>query len=70
MVYDHIKTNPRIQQWEVGKIPSQFKVELLECEKKKITASHDLKRKIEATVSRYKRGATSSILNSENGMFS
>jgi len=69
MVYDYIKANPTIKQWEVGKILSQFKVELLECEKKKITPSYDLKRKIEATVSRYKRKATSSILNSESGMF-
>lgn len=69
MVYDHLQANPQIKQWEVGKVLSQYKVELLECEKKNITPSYDLKRKIEATVSRYKRKATSSIRNSEKGMF-
>lgn len=69
MVFDYIKENPKIKLWEVGKILSQFKVELLECEKQNITPSYDLKRKIEATVSRYKRKATSSIRNSENGVF-
>jgi len=44
-------------------------MELLECQQKRITPSYDLKRKIEATVSRYKRKAISSINNSENGFF-
>jgi hypothetical protein len=69
MVYDHLVANPKIKLWEVGRILPQFKMELLECQQKRITPSYDLKRKIEATVSRYKRKAISSINNSENGFF-
>jgi len=69
MVYDHLLANPKIKLWEVGKILPQFKMELEECEKKSIVPSYDLKRTIEATVSRYKRKATSSIGNAEQGTF-
>ncbi len=68
-VYDYIKANPKSKLWEVGRILPQFKMELLACEKKNITPSYDLKRKIEATVSRYKRKASSSIKNAELGIF-
>jgi len=44
-------------------------MELEECEKKSVVPSYDLKRTIEATVSRYKRKATSSISNAEQGTF-
>ncbi len=69
MVYDHLVANPKIRLWEVGRILPQFKMELEECEKKSIVPSYDLKRTIEATVSRYKRRATSSITNAELGLF-
>lgn len=69
MVYDHLVANPKIRLWEVGKILPQFKMELEECEKKGVVPSYDLKRTIEATVSRYKRKATSSIKNTETGIF-
>lgn len=69
MVYDHLATNPKIKLWEVGKILPQFKMELEECEKKSVVPSYDLKRTIEATVSRYKRKATSSISKAEQGTF-
>ena len=69
MVYDHLAANPKIKLWEAGKILPQFKMELEECEKKGVVPSYDLKRTIEATVSRYKRKATSSIDNAEQGEF-
>ena len=69
MVYDYITQNPKTKLWEVGKNLPQFKIELLECQAKNITPSYDLKRKIEATVSRYKRKASTSIQNSERGVF-
>jgi len=69
MVYDHLVANPKTRLWEVGRILPQFKMELEECEKKNIVPSYDLKRTIEATVSRYKRKATSSISNAELGAF-
>ena len=69
MVYDHIMANPKIKLWEVGKILPQFKMELDECEKNSVVPSYDLKRTIEATVSRYKRKATSSIGMTEQGVF-
>ena len=69
MIYDYIDHNPKSKLWEVGRNLPQFKMELLECQEKNITPSYDLKRKIEATVSRYKRKATSSILNAESGIF-
>ena len=69
MVYDHLAANPKIKLWEAGNILPQFKMELEECEKKNITPSYDLKRKIEATVSRHKRKASTSIQHSEKGVF-
>ena len=69
MVYDYIVSNPKTKLWEVGKILPQFKMELEECVVKNITPSYDLKRTIEATVSRYKRKATATIKNVENGCF-
>ena len=69
MVYDHLVANPRMRLWEVGRILPQFKMELEECEKKGIVPSYDLKRIIEATVSRYKRKATLSVRNAELGLF-
>ncbi len=69
MVYDYLQANSHVKQWEAGKILSQYKSELIECEKRKISPSYDLKRKIEATVSRYKRKARESISNSERGIF-
>lgn len=69
MVYDYIRANPKTKLWEVGKILPQFKIELEECVKKSIIPSYDLKRTIEATVSRYKRKALASIAKTEMGMF-
>ena len=69
MVYDHLVANPKIRLWEVGKILPQFKMELEECEKKGVVPSYDLKRTIEATVSRYKRKAIQSIDNTSRGVF-
>lgn len=69
VVYDHIVANPKMKLWEVGKILPQFKMELEECVKMGATPSYDLKRTIEATVSRYKRKATASISNVESGCF-
>jgi hypothetical protein len=69
MIHDYISTNPKTKLWEVGKILTQYKIELEECRKKNITPSYDLKRTIEATVSRYKRKASASISNTELGLF-
>ena len=69
MIHDYISTNPNTKLWEVGKILTQYKIELEECRKKNITPSYDLKRTIEATVSRYKRKALASISNTELGLF-
>lgn len=69
IVYDYIKANPNKKLWEVGKILPQFQMELYDCEKKGEIPSYDLKRTIEATVSRYKRKATASIKNTADGVF-
>ena len=69
MIHDYISINPKIKLWEVGRILTQYKIELEECRKKNITPSYDLKRTIEATVSRYKRKALTSISNTEMGFF-
>lgn len=68
-VYDYKKANPKMRLWQVGRILPQFKMELQQCEKMRETPSYDLKRKIEATVSRYIRKARTSIKNAENGIF-
>ena len=69
MIHDYISANPKSKLWEVGKILTQYKIELEECRKKNIIPSYDLKRMIEATVSRYKRKALTSISNTELGLF-
>jgi len=68
-VFDFLTANPSSKLWEVGRIFPQFQMELLENEKNGVKTSYDFKRKIEATVSRYKRKAYSSIKNVEQGKF-
>lgn len=68
-VYDYKVRNPSAKLWEIGGVLTPYKSELDECRKKKVVPSYDLKRKIEATVSRYLRKAKISIENTNLGMF-
>ena len=53
----------KIKLWEIGKIPSQFKMKLEEHEKQSIVPPYHFKRKINASVSRYEIKAISLISN-------
>jgi hypothetical protein len=69
LVYDHMKANPELKLYEVGKILPQFQMELTTLEKQGKKIDYDFKRTVEATVSRYKRKATQSVKNVELGVF-
>jgi hypothetical protein len=68
-VYDYKVRNPSAKLWEIGGVLTPYKSELEECRKRKAVPSYDLKRKIEATVSRYLRKAKISIESTNVGMF-